>query len=119
MVSRVLKPYANRADELGRELNIEPEKVRVLFERVSTDMAKSRRQPRIPPPPGGISLREASKKYNLSRSSLSRWVNSGVIPIIRRDANWTYLSESKIAQIAANFNSFDRPERRTLRKVLA
>lgn len=49
-------------------------------------------------PEGGISLREAERKYNIDHSTLSRWVRRGWVKIIERTDNWLFISENSLIE---------------------
>jgi hypothetical protein len=65
------------------------------------------RQKAPPPPIGAISLREASRKYQIANSYLSKLVSRGVLPVILRTKNWLYINEDALKIFISS-----RPRRR-------
>jgi len=61
-----------------------------------------KRQPKPPPPEGGISLREAARKYGVHHTTILKWVKKGLVPIIKRTPNWLYVDEAAIQKIKKN-----------------
>jgi hypothetical protein len=55
-----------------------------------------RREKAPPPPEGGIGIREAGRKYGLSRQTISRWAKDGKIKILERTSNWLYIDEKSL-----------------------
>ena len=47
-----------------------------------------------------IHLSEASRKYNIAKPTLSRWIKRGVLKIIARDGNKIYLEEASVKILA-------------------
>jgi hypothetical protein len=56
------------------------------------------RQKAEPPPRGGISINQAARKYSLHERTISRWVQAGKIPIIKRTKNWLYIDEKALVE---------------------
>jgi hypothetical protein len=56
------------------------------------------------PPEGGISVRAAATKYNLTTTTISRWASKGIVTIVSKTPNWTYISEKEIAQLADKYH---------------
>ena len=50
-------------------------------------------------PEGGISIREAARKYGVSRSNLSRWAKQGILPVLQRTENWLYVDEVVLREL--------------------
>lgn len=61
-----------------------------------------KRQPKPPAPEGGISLREAGRKYGLHHTTLLKWVKKGILPVLKRTPNWLYVDEATIRKIKEN-----------------
>ena len=55
-----------------------------------------KRQKAPPPPEGGISLRDAERKYSISYSVLSRWAKRGWVKVLKKVPNWLYLDEKDL-----------------------
>ncbi len=56
------------------------------------------RQKAPPPPDGGISIREAARKYLLHERTVSRWVQAGKISVKKRTKNWLYIDEKSLVE---------------------
>ena len=56
-------------------------------------------------PEGGISLREAERKYNVDHSTLSRWVQRGWVKVIERTANWLFINENSLVEAINKYRS--------------
>jgi hypothetical protein len=55
-------------------------------------------------PEGGIGIREAGRKYNVEPRTISNWVKKGLVPVVKETANWKYISESAVADLAEKFH---------------
>ena len=44
-----------------------------------------------------IAIREASRKYDVSPTTIRQWTNRGIIPVIREDGYRKFLDESYVA----------------------
>lgn len=64
-----------------------------------------KRQPKPPAPEGGIGIREAARKYGISRMTVSRWANKGKIRILQRRKNWLYVDEGDLKLQLENINN--------------
>ena len=53
-------------------------------------------------PEGGISVREAARKYGISRMTVSRLANSGKVKILARTTNWLYIDEAELKLVLGN-----------------
>lgn len=78
-----------------------------------------KRQKAPPPPDGGISIREAARKYGLSNVTIWRWVNNKFIPVILETKNTTYIDESRFAEIASSYNSLPKGTRKTIKNAIS
>lgn len=47
-------------------------------------------------PEGGIGIRQAARKYDIPRSTLSRWASRGLVKILLRTKNWLYIDEDSL-----------------------
>lgn len=47
-------------------------------------------------PKGGISIREAARKYGIHYSTLSRWAKRGWVKVLLRELNWLYIDEKSL-----------------------
>ncbi len=72
------------------------------------------RKSKTPVPPGGISIREASRTYKLDSGTLSRWVKQGKIPVIQETANEKFVDRATVARIAALYNTDPGRGKRTI-----
>jgi transposase-like protein len=51
-----------------------------------------------------ITVTEAAKKYDVGRSTLSRWAQRGLITILERTGKYTLLDEADVAYAAAVYH---------------
>ena len=63
----------------------------------------NKRQPKLPAPEGGISIREASRKHKIPATTILGWINKGDVEILERLPNWTYARESDIIKKAKSY----------------
>jgi hypothetical protein len=64
----------------------------------------TKRQPKPTAPEGGISLREASRKYEIPIATLSYWVTKNNISVLKRTPNWLYIDESSLIKYISHDN---------------
>lgn len=86
-----------------QETNLPSETVQRVIETLIERGKKRQRKPRAPAPVGGISLREASRKYKIPHSTIWNWVNTKVVDIVQEQSNWLFISDSQVAKLAANY----------------
>ena len=86
-----------RKDEV-QKLEAILERLGISKEPIMENM-KPKRQKAPPRPRGTISVREAERKYGISRSKVSRLANSGKIGIVARTKNWLYLDENQLKNL--------------------
>jgi hypothetical protein len=56
-----------------------------------------RKRIKAPPAPAGtISINAAGVKYNIHPSTIQKWVKKGVVPVIKKTLNSTYIDENII-----------------------
>ena len=72
-----------------------------------------KRNGKQPPPEGGISIRAAERKYRVACQTISRWVQRGLIPVIIRQENYTYIDEGTLADVVANYKKAPGRGKRT------
>jgi hypothetical protein len=60
-----------------------------------------------PPPAGCISMNAAGKKYRIHPTTILKWVKKGIIPVIKRTDNCTYVDEKLIKKIS-NMSRIER-----------
>ena len=65
-------------------------------EEILEAMKPNRRKDGHSTPEGGISLRAAARKYGIPRTTLSRWIKNGELPVLARTPNWLYIDESSL-----------------------
>jgi len=85
-------------------------KLRQLGHDIMSERKKSK-EPRPPAPEGGISLSEASRRYNIPHQTISRWVKAGYINKLMYDGYALYIDENRMEQIANAYHI--RPGRGT------
>ena len=62
------------------------------------------REPASPAPEGGIGIREAGRKYDVHYQTIQRWVNKGLVPVLAKTDNWTYINESVVKELAEKYH---------------
>ncbi len=74
-------------------------------------------------PVNSLSIREASEKYGIPKSTLSRWVNEGMVRVVQHAGTRgqpTLISEPDVAQLAPHYKpGRGRRERSILEEALA
>jgi len=69
-------------------------------------------------PPGGISIMDASRKYEVNQQTISTWVKKGYIPVLARTAYQTFIDEATLAHIVKLYKRAPGPGKWTLKKAL-
>lgn len=69
-------------------------------------------------PPGGISIMEASRKYGIAHSTISRWVQRGYIRVIERTSWRVYIDEKDLAKVVKHYRQAPGEGKWTVRKSL-
>jgi len=100
-------------DILEKELQVPPERLEGLLAKMENSTT-GKRNGKQPPPEGGISLREAERKYGILQSTISRWVKRGGIPILLRSKNWLYVDEQVLAEIIEKYKQRSGQGKRTI-----
>lgn len=85
---------------------------------IIADRNNHRRQPKLPPPEGGISLRAAERKYGIAHETLARWVRKGLIPVLLRTPNWLYVDEAKLAEVVQRYKQNPGQGKKTINSVV-
>jgi len=113
VTKRGLVKYMGEANQIAQEINEKPELVIKVLKRVEVRMENGRRQPKPPPPEGGISLRKAEKKFGVLHSTLSRWVQKGLLPVLSRTKNWLYVDEKRLEELLTKYKKDPGKGKRT------
>ena len=96
--ARTLEKFKAQSPEIAQETGTDPEEVIKVLEAVAERIKKNQRQPREPIPEGGISIREAARKYKRSHCTILLWIKKGKIKVIKRTLNWTYIKEISLTE---------------------
>jgi len=105
-------------DDLDKIKNIS-EQERGKLGKLITELKQQRqRNPVISPPPGGISMSEAERKYGIPNPTISRWVKRGYIPILTRTEWITYIDEAIFSKIAERYNKNPGKGKKTITKEI-
>ncbi len=81
-------------------------------------MAKKRQRPeRQPAPEGGISIREAERKYSISKSTISTWVSKGYVPVLLRTKNWVYIDETVFSKLVDEYRKDPGRGKKTVKLI--
>ena len=65
----------------------------------------------------GILVSEASRKYNITTATISRWIQRGLISVIKKSSRRTYIDEADIAYLADIYHSNPGQGKRTILKA--
>jgi len=106
------------APKIAKEAKVELDKTERGITCTMNHMNNHKRQPRLPPPEGGICLRQASRKYGVPNPTLSIWVKKGYIPILLRTKNELYVDESKLAELIRLYLTSPGQGKNTLKQRL-
>ena len=72
-----------------------------------------------PPPPGTLCIGAASRKYNIQKRTISRWVEKGLIPITLQTWRYKYINEAVLAEKVKEYKADPGQGKQTLRKKSA
>lgn len=64
-----------------------------------------------------ILVSEASRKYNVSTPTITRWIQRGLITVIKKSIRRTYIDEAEIAYLAEIYNMDPGQGKRTVLKA--
>ncbi len=104
MVESILsenKTAKEKLDKLGREINNLPV-----------------RESKPPAPEGGITIQAAGRKYKMHTGTLARWAMKGIIPVLLRTKNETYLDERKLVEVVNLYKESPGQGKKTIRQNL-
>jgi hypothetical protein len=91
------------AELVEKKKGIPKEVSKVVLEAVIEDRQNHKRQPKQLPPEGGISIRSAGRKYGVDPTTISGWVQRGLIPVLLRTPNWLYVDEAKLVEVIQRY----------------
>jgi hypothetical protein len=91
------------AEMVEKKRGIPKEVSKVVLETVIEERQNHKRKPKPLPPEGGISLRAASRKYDLPVSTLSRWTSKGYVFILLHTKKEIYVDEAKLAEVIQRY----------------
>jgi hypothetical protein len=77
------------------------------------------RQKAPPPPPGGISQSEASRRYGVAHSTISRWTSAGYLPVLLRTNKEVYVEEAKLIMVIRCYKSAPGRGKKTVKREFA
>ncbi len=76
------------------------------------------REPEPEPPKGGISIRDAAKKYrkelHVTSPTISRWVKHGLISVVLRTKHKKYINEAQFVEVAKKYQQDPGRGKRTV-----
>ena len=76
------------------------------------------RQPNPPAPDGGISVRDAGRKYGIPHPTISRWIKKGYCPILLKTKSQLYVDEAQLIQLVNIYKSSPGQGKYTVRQML-
>lgn len=65
----------------------------------------------------GILVSQASRKYNVTTATISRWIQRGLITVIKKTSRRTLIDEAEIAYLAEIYNTNPGQGKRTILKA--
>jgi len=116
---RTLGKYIEMAPEIAQDTKVKTKDVERVLKAVELRIENGRRKPKTPPPKDGISLRKASKKYDIPDRTIGRWAKRGLVPILLATKNEVYIDEIAFANIAKTYKARSNSKRRALKTILA
>lgn len=79
---------------------------------------ESRKRIKAPlPPEGGITLREAERRFGVSNVTIGRWAKEKMVPTLLRTDKGIYLDEKALAKLVRKYKAFPGRGRRTVYKA--
>lgn len=71
-----------------------------------------------PPPPGSISIGAASREYDIHVSTIWRWVDKGLIPVVLRTKRYKYIDKSTLSKLVEKYKVDPGQGKRTINDAL-
>ena len=115
-MNRLLEKYKKMATTIAIDADTNPTTVVKVLAAMEHQMSQARRCKNPPPPPGAISIGAASRKYNMHVSTIVRWVQKGLVPVILRTKRYKYIDELILAEIIRRYKADPGQGKRTLEK---
>ncbi len=116
VTSRTFSRLMTMSEQLAQTAGTTQEVVNKVLQAANTDIIKHRRQPALPPPEGGISIREAGRKYEIDFRLVSSWVKRGLITILLETPNNKYIDEKQVSELASKYKTNPGRGKRTVFK---
>lgn len=107
------------SEKLSKSTGIPKEDIKVVMTAYLAEKHNNKRQPPVPAPEGGISLRAAARKYRMDNGTLSRWVQKGYIPILLRTKNEVYIDEDKVAEVIKLYKTAPGQGKKTVSQTMS
>ena len=92
--------------------------IKEILQQVIDEVKLLRTRKRIVPPEGGISLREASRRYGVPNATLSGWVKLGYLDFIEVTTKPKFFLETEVSHLAEIHNKAKGKGKRTIEKYL-
>ena len=92
--------YMEKSDQIAREAGTDKEAAERVIKAIERDIEKNRRRTRPPAPEGGITLMDASRKYNIPPATLSDWLRYGWVNLIMQSGKFKFLNEADIIKLS-------------------
>jgi hypothetical protein len=112
--SKTFLRLMNMSEEIAKAAGTTEDVVSKVLEVANTDVISRRRQPALPPPDGGISIRAAGRKYKIDFRLVSSWVKRGLIAILLETPNNKYIQEKDVAELAKKYKTNPGRGKRTI-----
>lgn len=104
--------------ELAKETGVPTDHVERVVQQIIINKQNHKRQPKPPPPEGGISLRAAERKYGIKHETISLWIKRGYLPELLRTKNELYVEEGKLVKIIGIYLKSPGRGKRTIKHNL-
>lgn len=116
-LKRSLEKLMTEAPAIAEETKLQTEDVERVFKQAMVHADNNKRQPKPPPPEGGISIRAAGRKYGIAPRTISGWVQRGLIPILLVTRNEKYIDETILAKIVQEYKKAPGQGKFTIRRI--
>jgi len=112
---RSLEKLMVNAPKIAEEIKLSTEDVKKVFTQAMNHAENNKRKPAPPPPEGGISQSEGSRKYGVRQENISRWVSKGYIPVLLRTNREVYVDEAALAELVKRYQQDPGQGKKTIK----
>lgn len=104
--------------ELASKAVVPTSNAKRLITQMIDDKNGHKQQPKQPPPEGGISISEGSRKYKILKPTIHRWVKRLYIPILLPTKREKYIDEARLNALAKIYHQNSGKGKWTIRQQL-